>query len=119
MICRSLILFIVFFSSFNQKPVTVIEWSWTLNRLQCRWHSIWTLQLKQEGLRRFIDSRTVVPRIGSLSCRPFPPFNNKGRELAGIKQILHHYSISSAKLESPDLIKTSHRDRFITCPTPF
>ncbi len=45
---------------------------------------------KQEGLRRFIDSKGLQsPRIGSLSCRPFPPFNDKGRELAGIKQILH------------------------------
>ncbi len=57
--------------------------------LQCRWHSIWTLQLKQERLRQGIDSRAVVPWIDTLSCRSFPPFNNKGRKLAGIKQILH------------------------------
>jgi hypothetical protein len=39
--------------------------------------------------------------IVSLSCRPFPPFNNKGKDLAGIEQILHWYSISSANLETP------------------
>ena len=45
---------------------------------------------KQEGLRRFIDSKGLLsPRIGSLSCRPLPPSDNKGKELAVIEQILH------------------------------
>ena len=45
---------------------------------------------KQEGLRRFIDSKGLLtPRIGSLSCRPLPPSDNKGKDLAVIKQILH------------------------------
>ena len=47
---------------------------------------------KQEGLRRFIDSKGLLsPRIVSLSCRPLPlpPSDNKGKDLAVIKQILH------------------------------
>ena len=32
---------------------------------------------------------TASPVIGSLSCRPLPPSDNKGKELAVIKQILH------------------------------
>ena len=45
---------------------------------------------KQEGLRRFIDSKGLLsPRIVSLSCRPFPPSDNKGKDLAMIEQILH------------------------------
>ena len=57
---------------------------------------------KQEGLRRFIDSKGLLsPRIGSLSCRPLPPSDNKGKDLAVIKQILHSYSIEYTNLESP------------------
>ena len=54
---------------------------------------------KQEGLRRFIDSKGLLtPWIGSLSCRPLPPSDNKGRDLAVIKQILHGYILSERKI---------------------
>ena len=54
---------------------------------------------KQEGLRRFIDSKGLLsPRIVSLSCRPLPPSDNKGRDLAVIKQILHGYILSERKI---------------------
>ncbi|MBR6946120.1 MAG: hypothetical protein IKH64_09295, partial [Prevotella sp.] len=43
----------------------------------------------------------LSPRIGSLSCRPLPPSDNKGKDLAVIKQILHSYSIEYTNLESP------------------
>ena len=57
---------------------------------------------KQEGLRRFIDSKGLLsPRIGSLSCRPLPPSDNKGRDLAVIKQILHGYILSERKIRVP------------------
>jgi len=57
---------------------------------------------KQEGLRRFIDSKGLLtPRIGSLSCRPLPPSDNKGRDLAVIKQILHGYILSERKIRDP------------------
>ena len=54
---------------------------------------------KQEGLRRFIDSKGLLsPLIGSLSCRPLPPSDNKGRDLAVIKQIIHGYILSERKI---------------------
>ena len=57
---------------------------------------------KQEGLRRFIDSKGLLsPRIGPLSCRPLPPSDNKGRDLAVIKQILHWYILSERKIRVP------------------
>ena len=57
---------------------------------------------KQEGLRRFIDSKGLLtPWIGSLSCRPLPPSNNKGKDLAVIKQILHWYILSERKIRVP------------------
>ena len=60
---------------------------------------------KQEGLRRFIDSKGLLsPRIGSLSCRPLPPSDNKGRDLAVIKQILHGYILSERKIRVPDCL---------------
>jgi len=59
---------------------------------------------KQEGLRRFIDSKGLLsPRIGSLSCRPLPPSDNKGRDLAVIKQILHGYILSERKIRVPSV----------------
>ena len=59
---------------------------------------------KQEGLRRFIDSKGLLsPRIVSLSCRPLPPSDNKGKDLAVIKQFFTDIFYQSAKLESPDL----------------
>ena len=61
---------------------------------------------KQEGLRRFIDSKGLLsPRIGSLSCRPLPPSDNKGRDLAVIKQILHGYILSERKIRVPFVYK--------------
>ena len=61
---------------------------------------------KQEGLRRFIDSKGLLtPRIGSLSCRPLPPSDNKGRDLAVIKQILHGYILSERKIRDPMIHK--------------
>ena len=57
---------------------------------------------KQEGLRRFIDSKGLLsPRIVSLSCRPLPPSDNKGKDLAVIKQILHWYILSERKIRVP------------------
>ena len=61
---------------------------------------------KQEGLRRFIDSKGLLtPWIGSLSCRPLPPSDNKGRDLAVIKQILHGYILSKRKIRDPMIPK--------------
>jgi len=63
---------------------------------------------KQEGLRRFIDSKGLLtPRIGSLSCRPLPPSDNKGRDLAVIKQILHGYILSERKIRVPFVLRSS------------
>ena len=63
---------------------------------------------KQEGLRRFIDSKGLLtPRIGSLSCRPLPPSDNKGRDLAVIKQILHGYILSERKIRDPMIMISS------------
>ena len=60
---------------------------------------------KQEGLRRFIDSKGLLtPWIGSLSCRPLPPSDNKGRDLAVIKQILHGYILSERKIRDPMIL---------------
>ena len=61
---------------------------------------------KQEGLRRFIDSKGLLsPRIVSLSCRPLPPSDNKGKDLAVIKQFFTDIFYQSAKLESPGLLR--------------
>ena len=39
----------------------------------------------QRSTADLIDSKGLLfPLIGSLSCRPLPPSDNKGRELAGI-----------------------------------
>ena len=50
-----------------------------------------------------MSQRTVpmIPRIGSLSCRPLPPSDNKGKDLAVIKQSLHWYILSECKLRVP------------------
>ena len=60
---------------------------------------------KQKGLRQAIDSKGLLsPNIVSLFCRPLPPSDNKGKDSAAIKQILHSYFIECTNLESP--IKT-------------
>ena len=65
---------------------------------------------KQEGLRRFIDSKGLLsPRIVSLSCRPLPPSDNKGKDLAVIKQFFTDIFYQSAKLESPGLFRSENR----------
>ena len=57
---------------------------------------------KQKGLRQAIDSKGLLsPNIVSLFCRPLPPSDNKGKDSAAIKQILHSYFIECTNLESP------------------
>ena len=64
---------------------------------------------KQEGLRRFIDSKGLLsPRIVSLSCRPLPPSDNKGKDLAVIKQFFTDIFYQSAKLESPSMLLSKY-----------
>ena len=59
---------------------------------------------KQKGLRQAIDSKGLLsPNIVSLFCRPLPPSDNKGKDSAAIKQILHSYFIECTNLESPTL----------------
>ena len=58
---------------------------------------------KQKGLRQAIDSKGLLsPNIVSLFCRPLPPSDNKGKDSAAIKQILHSYFIECTNLESPN-----------------
>ena len=59
---------------------------------------------KQKGLRQAIDSKGLLsPNIVSLFCRPLPPSDNKGKDSAAIKQILHSYFIECTNLESPNV----------------
>ena len=60
---------------------------------------------KQKGLRQAIDSKGLLsPNIVSLFCRPLPPSDNKGKDSAAIKQILHSYFIECTNLESPSVL---------------
>ena len=63
---------------------------------------------KQKGLRQAIDSKGLLsPNIVSLFCRPLPPSDNKGKDSAAIKQILHSYFIECTNLESPIMPKSN------------
>ena len=70
---------------------------------------------KQKGLRQAIDSKGLLsPNIVSLFCRPLPPSDNKGKDSAAIKQILHSYFIECTNLESLQ----HDGDRHIKEPVP-
>ena len=65
---------------------------------------------KQKGLRQAIDSKGLLsPNIVSLFCRPLPPSDNKGKDSAAIKQILHSYFIECTNLESLNAPLVAHR----------
>ena len=68
---------------------------------------------KQKGLRQAIDSKGLLsPNIVSLFCRPLPPSDNKGKDSAAIKQILHSYFIECTNLESPNVFASmTHSSR--------